>query len=207
MRWPICTPWTSTANGLMHLGKPAGFVGRQVRGWSDRWQRSKTSELAEMDALAAWLVEQLPPDPAQPGDRARRFQTRQPDARRRPAGADRRRLRLGDERARRSARRSRHPARLLGAVGAARPAGRVDDRHEPSRVVHARRTGGPLRRAQRTRSRRGCAYYEVFALFKIAVVIQQIYYRFVKGQTDDPRFAAFGDRVTHLARQAARLAG
>jgi aminoglycoside phosphotransferase (APT) family kinase protein len=28
-------------------------------------------------------------------------------------------------------------------------------------------------------------YFEVFALFKIAVVIQQIYYRFVKGQTDD----------------------
>ncbi|MGH9174988.1 MAG: phosphotransferase, partial [Vicinamibacterales bacterium] len=45
-------------------------------------------------------------------------------------------------------------------------------------------------------------YFEVFALFKIAVVIQQIYYRFVVGQTDDPRFAAFGERVTHLARHA-----
>ena len=49
---------------------------------------------------------------------------------------------------------------------------------------------------------RGSRYFEVFALFKIAVVIQQIYYRFVKGQTDDPRFAAFGDRISHLAGRA-----
>ena len=47
------------------------------------------------------------------------------------------------------------------------------------------------------------SYYEVFALFKIAVVIQQIYYRFVKGQTDDPRFAAFGERVSYLAQRLA----
>ena len=50
-------------------------------------------------------------------------------------------------------------------------------------------------------------FYEIFALFKIAVVIQQIVYRFMRGQTDDPRFAAFGDRVTLLARHAATLAG
>ena len=45
----------------------------------------------------------------------------------------------------------------------------------------------------------------MFALFKIAVVIQQIYYRFVNRQTSDPRFANFGDRVTYLARRAAAL--
>ena len=39
-------------------------------------------------------------------------------------------------------------------------------------------------------------FYETFALFKIAVVIQQIFYRYKRGQTDDPRFAVFGDRVT-----------
>jgi aminoglycoside phosphotransferase (APT) family kinase protein len=49
-------------------------------------------------------------------------------------------------------------------------------------------------------------FYETFALFKIAVVIQQIYFRFVRGQTDDPRFASFGDRVTYLARHASALA-
>src|SRR5262249_49819805 len=49
-------------------------------------------------------------------------------------------------------------------------------------------------------------YYEIFALFKIGVVIQQIYYRYVKGQTTDARFASFGARVACLATHAARLA-
>ena len=49
-------------------------------------------------------------------------------------------------------------------------------------------------------------YYEIFALFKIAVVIQQIYYRYVKGQTTDARFATFAARVKYLATAAARLA-
>src|SRR5262249_43797068 len=49
-------------------------------------------------------------------------------------------------------------------------------------------------------------FYETFALFKIAVVIQQIYYRYKRGQTDDSRFATFGDRVTSLARRAVTLA-
>jgi hypothetical protein len=38
------------------------------------------------------------------------------------------------------------------------------------------------------------------------VVIQQIYFRFVNGQTDDPRFANFGARVNFLARRAAGIA-
>jgi hypothetical protein len=44
-------------------------------------------------------------------------------------------------------------------------------------------------------------------LFKIAVVIQQIYFRYVSGQTSDARFAAFDARVAYLARHAASLAG
>ena len=49
-------------------------------------------------------------------------------------------------------------------------------------------------------------YYEIFAVFKIAVVIQQIYYRFVQGQTTDARFANFGARVEYLAHHATELA-
>jgi aminoglycoside phosphotransferase (APT) family kinase protein len=56
------------------------------------------------------------------------------------------------------------------------------------------------------RSVDGIAIFEVFAVFKLAVVLQQIYARYVRGQTDDPRFAALGDRVTMLARKAASLA-
>jgi aminoglycoside phosphotransferase (APT) family kinase protein len=49
-------------------------------------------------------------------------------------------------------------------------------------------------------------FYEVFAIFKIAVVIQQIFYRYARGQTSDARFAAFDKRVELLARSAVALA-
>src|SRR5918998_4421794 len=45
------------AHGLDRLGKPAGFVERQVRGWNERWLRSRTGDVPEMDALAAWLAD------------------------------------------------------------------------------------------------------------------------------------------------------
>src|SRR5262245_66487194 len=48
------------------LGKPAGFVARQVEGWTDRWHRSRIDNLPEMDRLAAWLAARLPPDPGRP---------------------------------------------------------------------------------------------------------------------------------------------
>ncbi len=52
----------------------------------------------------------------------------------------------------------------------------------------------------------GVGFYEVFAVFKLAVVLQQIFFRYRRGQTDDPRFAALGERVSWLAHIATRLA-
>jgi aminoglycoside phosphotransferase (APT) family kinase protein len=48
-------------------------------------------------------------------------------------------------------------------------------------------------------------YYEVFALFKLAAVLQQIYVRFHRGQTQDERFRHFDKRVHNLIEQAAAL--
>src|SRR5260370_12537087 len=48
-------------------------------------------------------------------------------------------------------------------------------------------------------------YYEVFALFKLAVVLQQIYVRFYRGQTQDERFRHFDKRVHNLIELAAAL--
>ena len=45
-------------------------------------------------------------------------------------------------------------------------------------------------------------FYEAFALFKVAVVIQQIYFRYQLGQTHDARFADFGGRAIGLLRAA-----
>jgi aminoglycoside phosphotransferase (APT) family kinase protein len=46
------------------------------------------------------------------------------------------------------------------------------------------------------------SFYEVFARFKIAVVVQQIYFRYVKGQTQDERFRNLGVLVKQLASEA-----
>ncbi len=190
--------------GLTHLGKPMGFVERQVRGWSDRWHRSKTFELAEMDALAAWLGGKLPSNPVRPtvvhGDFKLdnlMWDAERPD--RLVAVFDWEMSALGD------------PLVDLGILLAywvpSAPAGQ----HDALTTVTTR--PGWLTRdelVERYASQSDCdisrlRYFEVFALFKIAVVIQQIYHRFVKGQTDDPRFATFGDRVTYLARHATTL--
>src|SRR5262249_6130113 len=50
------------------------------------------------------------------------------------------------------------------------------------------------------------AFYETFALYKVAVVVQQIYVRYARGQTQDARFAGFEQRVTGLAEAALELA-
>jgi aminoglycoside phosphotransferase (APT) family kinase protein len=51
------------------------------------------------------------------------------------------------------------------------------------------------------------AFYEVFALYKTAVVVQQIYIRWKRGQTKDERFGAMAPRVEALAQAALALAG
>jgi aminoglycoside phosphotransferase (APT) family kinase protein len=64
------------------------------------------------------------------------------------------------------------------------------------------------RYSQRTGSDVGeVLWYQVFAAFKLAVIIQQIYIRFVRGQTQDRRFATYAKRVLGLARKAQVLIG
>ena len=50
-------------------------------------------------------------------------------------------------------------------------------------------------------------WYEAFAHWKTAVVLQQIYIRFHRGQTHDERFAMMEGRVPVLVELAATTAG
>ncbi len=194
-----------TAHGLAALGKPAGFVERQVRGWSERWKRAQTSELPEMDALAAWLAERLPPDTPRPT------------------------LVHGDFKLDNVMLDARDIGRLVGvfdwemsAVGDPLVdlgillcywvhAATLSQRDAVTSVTHC---PGWFTRAEvlehygaRTKlDLTNITFYEVFAVFKLAVVLQQIFYRYHRGQTDDPRFAALDQRVTWLARIAVTLA-
>jgi aminoglycoside phosphotransferase (APT) family kinase protein len=183
------------------LGKPAGFVGRQVRGWSERWQRSKTSDIPEMDRLASLLAERVPPDPVEPsvvhGDFKLDNVLLDPlDLGQVSAVFDWEMCALGD------------PLVDLGILLAYWAPTAPPEQQDALTTVTNR--PGYLARDEiieryAKRSGRNVAtirFYETFALFKIAVVIQQIYFRYVQGQTDDPRFANFGARVEYLARAA-----
>lgn len=196
------------AHGLDSLGKPAGFVERQVRGWAERWHRSQTDELSEMDALAAWLSERLPKDPGRPtlvhGDyKLDNVMLDASDVGCVVGVFDWEMSAIGD------------PLVDLGILlgywvhTAAAAAG--ERRDTVSAVTNRKGWFTREEILERYGERRGAdlsgvGFYEVFAVFKLAVVLQQIFFRYRRGQTDDPRFAVLGERVQWLARIATQLA-
>jgi aminoglycoside phosphotransferase (APT) family kinase protein len=192
------------AHGLKALGKPMGFVERQVRGWGERWRGAQTTELPEMDALAAWLSQRLPPDTPGPtlvhGD----FKLDNVMLDARDVGHvvgvfDWEMAAIGD------------PLVDLGillcywvhtATGG--------ERDTVASVTHGEGWYTREDVLKRYHERSGLDltninFYEVFAVFKLTVVLQQIFYRYRRGQTDDPRFAALDKRVAWLARIGTRL--
>ena len=192
-------------HGLGALGQPAGFVERQVRGWSERWHKSQTNELPEMDALATWLSERLPPDAPRPtlvhGDfKLDNVMLDALDVGRIVGVFDWEMAALGD------------PLVDLGIllcywVHTSTPA----QQDSVTTVTHREGWFTRAEILERYGARTGfdltnITFYEVFAVFKLAVVLQQIFYRYTRGQTDDPRFAALDERVTWLAHTGARLA-
>jgi aminoglycoside phosphotransferase (APT) family kinase protein len=46
--------------GLANMGKPEGFLERQVTGWIKRYENSKTEKLQHLDELESWLIAKLP---------------------------------------------------------------------------------------------------------------------------------------------------
>lgn len=180
------------------LGKPEGFVARQIRGWAERWVRAKTEEMPSMETLATWLADRIPP-PCQPTVVHNDFKLDNmmldaADPGRVVAVLDWDMTTIGDPRI--------DLGTLLGYwPEASDPPERLAIAMQPTylegfptraEVVarYAARTGGDVA---------AIAFFETFALFKLAVVLQQIYVRFVRGQTKDERFAAMGESVRRLA--------
>jgi aminoglycoside phosphotransferase (APT) family kinase protein len=186
------------AAGLAGLGKPEGFVARQVSGWKGRWDRAKNVEIPLFDEVHRRLEETLPKsgrvslvhndlkldncqfDPADP-DRVKSI-------------FDWDMTTLGD------------PLIDLGTLlGYWAQPGDGGDRSPTNSLTN--QPGFPTRRelASRYAERRGVdldaiRWYEGFAIWKTAVVLQQIYIRFVRGQTADSRFEALGTRVPTLVK-------
>jgi aminoglycoside phosphotransferase (APT) family kinase protein len=196
-------------HNLTTLGKPEGFVTRQVIGWMKRWENSKTEEIAEMKYLSEWLNENLPPECAKPtlvhGDFKLDNVMLDAETCENIVGVfDWEMSAVGD------------PLIDLGILICYWTYWAKDaewSKTESLKIVTVKE--GWFSREEiienyREKSGRDLTdftFYEVFAVFKLAVVLQQIFYRYEKGQTDDPRFAKLGEMVKLLAKIAVELLG
>jgi aminoglycoside phosphotransferase (APT) family kinase protein len=188
-------------DALASLGKPIGFLDRQLRGWTERWAQSRLDPVPELEIVADWLMRKRPIESSDVsvvhGDLKLDNVVLDPlDAARITAVLDWEMAALGD------------PLVDLGILLAYWVPMNADGAPDALTSVTARpgylsRDALVERYAEASgRDVSNVAYYEVFALFKIAVVIQQIYARYRHGQTDDPRFAALDSRVRMLAGRA-----
>jgi aminoglycoside phosphotransferase (APT) family kinase protein len=197
------------SSGIVNIGKPHGFVTRQVYGWADRWQRSKTSEVAEMDAVISWLNERLPPEAEFDATivhndfKLDNLMLDEQEPSRVAAVLDWEMCTVGD------------PLVDLGlflSYWTMKAGAKGGTQSSSLRAV----TNGPgwmtreeIIERYETKTGRDLSrivFYETFARFKVAVVIQQIYFRYVKGQTHDERFRNFDGLVRELIREALELA-
>ena len=193
------------ALGLADLGKPAGYMERQVKGWTERYYGSKTHELPQVERIAGWLKERLP---AQNGasliHNDYKYDNMLLDAgdlTRIVAVLDWEMCTLGD------------PLSDLGTalaywVQADDPADVLPARWGPTSLP-----GSMTRREllERYHAKTGLdvsniVFYYVFALFKTAVIIQQIYYRYHQGLTKDERFSSMGEVTKMLLNASWRAA-
>jgi aminoglycoside phosphotransferase (APT) family kinase protein len=181
--------------GFSSLGKPEGFVERQVRGWAERWNRAKTEELPDMDRIVRWLADHLPQSREATlvhNDYKLDNVMLRPSGDRVEAVLDWEMTTIGD------------PLADLGLTicywsWAGMTAVTSQEgwyTRDQFLERYAARTGHDLTHIR---------YYEVLGIFKLAAILQQIYFRFHRGQTQDERFRTFDRRVRGLIRLGASL--
>ncbi|HKX00567.1 MAG TPA: phosphotransferase family protein [Bryobacteraceae bacterium] len=191
-------------HGLRSLGKPEGFLERQVHGWSERWERAKTEELPGMDPLLRWLVTRMPeagtPTLVHNDFKLDNIMLDARDPGRVEAVLDWEMTTVGE------------PLADLGCtlcywtqVGDPEMRGGALSgiTAEPGWLTRAELVERYAKNTGRDTSNLG--YYEVFGLFKLGVILQQIYFRYHRGQTRDERFRDFHLRVRGLMRAAVEM--
>ncbi|MEL6864901.1 MAG: phosphotransferase family protein [Bacteroidota bacterium] len=191
------------AAGLGELGRPEGYITRQIGGWTKRYLKAKTDEIPEMENVAQWLADHLPQEQA-PSLIHNDFKYDNivldaQDWTRVIAVLDWEMATIGD------------PLMDLGTS-----IGYWVDPDDPPIMSQLRLSpttlaGNPTRSeivqmyAQKSgRDLDQVVFYYAYGLFKIGVIVQQIYARYKKGLTKDPRFAALIHAVKACAQMASR---
>jgi aminoglycoside phosphotransferase (APT) family kinase protein len=187
------------------IGKPAGFVTRQVRGWADRWQRARTDELPEMDQVIEWLTARIPADASDGATivhndfKLDNLMLAEDDPSQVVAVLDWEMCTVGDPLIDVGLLLSYWTMKGSEQVSSLRAVTIGDGWFTREEMIerYEQQTGRDLSRI---------VFYETFARFKVAVVIQQIYFRYVRGQTKDERFRNFAALVRELTIDALELA-
>jgi aminoglycoside phosphotransferase (APT) family kinase protein len=194
------------AAGLEDLGRPQGFVKRQLDGWSERWHVAAHEDNAAMGRLIAWLYDHFPASREQSllhnDYKLDNMMVDRDDPAKPVAVLDWDMCTSGD------------PLLDLGYLlnqwvepgdnpiwiqETAMPtaAGGFPDRHE---VIERYARGTDLNVGE-------IDWYYAFAAMKFAVIIQQIYIRYRRGQTQDRRFASFDERARSFVDKGCMVAG
>ncbi len=190
------------AAGLGELGRPEGYCRRQVEGWTKRYFSARTDDLPELESTSAWLSENIPPESGASlvhnDYKFDNIMLDPDDLTRITAVLDWEMVTVGD------------PLMDLGttlgywmSVDAGEEMLRMP--FNP-RVLIENVSRDELVEMYSVASGRdvlNVLFYYIFGTFKIAVIAQQIYARYVKGFTRDDRFAGFGRFAAKLGQIAA----
>lgn len=193
------------ACGLGNLGKPEGYVQRQISGWSQRYEKALTPDAPHWLEVITWLNDKMPDDHPNPAiiHNDYRFDNviLQPNDPMHIIGVlDWELTTLGD------------PLMDLGNtlaywIQADDPAPVQQLRRQPSNAPgmltrqefvdhYAERSGIKINNYD---------YYYTYGLFRLAGIVQQIYYRYYHGQTQDKRFASFVHMNTLLEQMSLKV--
>src|ERR687885_408665 len=191
--------------GLEDLGRPEGFLERQVKGWIERYHKAKTEEVEEVGPLTDWISNNVPesPDPTiiHNDYKLNNLVLDPDDLTEVRAVLDWEMTTLGDP-----------LFDLAVSLSYWTEAGDSQELKEVLPTVVStprfwtRKEFIDYYAEKSGRNLSDMHWYMVFGYFKLAVIIQQIYARWKKGQTKDERFANFDRRVRNVILHAHELA-
>jgi aminoglycoside phosphotransferase (APT) family kinase protein len=192
------TDWTTL--GLDGFGKPTGYLERQLRRFNGLWEVNRTREIEELDAVGAWLSDNMPESPPSTivhGDYRlgnTMFAAQAPP--RLTAILDWEMATIGD------------PLADIGylMIHWVEP---QDTRAQFVLHTVTDQPGFPTRQEmvaryeeRSDRSVESLDWYVTLAMWKAAVFMEGNYKRAVMGTTDDPFLKTFGEGVVELAQRA-----
>jgi aminoglycoside phosphotransferase (APT) family kinase protein len=193
------------AAGLSDLGKPDGYLERQVRGWTERYYGSKTHDYPEVEKISRWMQDHTPTTKVvsliHNDYKYDNVVLDSSEITKIIGVLDWEMCTIGDS-------LSDLGTALSYWVNATDPEELQENRWGPTTEP------GSLTRDEIVHyysKKTGCdashiAFYVAFARFKLAVIVQQIYFRYHQGLTKDQRFAFMPETIQMLLRASLHTA-